>query len=106
MIVFWIVTSGLLANLYREFCDNLKDDEECNETDERFVATPALGFICFVGWVSSLQLVTDLWKHTNIARIIHKLHWLAYDLLEVMQVCSYRYMEAIQQSKYAHESIP
>ena len=56
MIVFWIVTSVLLANLYREFCDNLADDEECNEIDERFIATPALGFFSFVGWVSSLQL--------------------------------------------------
>ena len=55
MIVFWIVTSILLANLYREFCDNLKDDQECDETDERFIATPALGFFCSVGWVSSLQ---------------------------------------------------
>ena len=60
MTVFWLVTSALLANLYREFCDNLEDDEECNEIDERFIATPVLGFFCFVGWVSSLQLVTDL----------------------------------------------
>ena len=60
MIVFWIVTSSLLANLYREFCDNLRNDQECNEIDERFIATPVLGFFCFVAWVSSLQLVTDL----------------------------------------------
>ena len=72
MIVFWIVTSALLANLYREFCDNLDNDQECNEIDERFIATPVLGFFCFVGWVSGLAIANynttvliALWEHMH-----------------------------------------
>lgn len=52
MCVFWLVTSGLLANLYREFCDELDDrGMKCTDTDRRFAATPVLGFFCLVGWV-------------------------------------------------------
>ena len=54
MCAFWIVTSGLLANLYNEFCDNLEGDAECDDTDKRFIATPVLGFFCFIGWVRNL----------------------------------------------------
>ena len=56
MIIFWIATSALLAYLYHHFCDNLAGDAECDETDERFIATPVLGFICFVGWVSNFNI--------------------------------------------------
>ena len=55
MCVFWIITSGLLARLYNEFCDNLADpDAECDERDEKFIVTPVLGFFCFIGWVRNL----------------------------------------------------
>ena len=51
MCVFWLVTSALLANLYREFCDDLEEPNECGDTDRRFIATPVLGFVCLAGWV-------------------------------------------------------
>ena len=53
MCVFWLVTSSLLANLYREFCDidDLEEPTECDDINQRFIATPVLGFICFAGWV-------------------------------------------------------
>ena len=55
MCVLWIVSSGLLARLYDEFCKNLANpDDECDERDKRFIATPALGFLCFAGWVRNL----------------------------------------------------
>ena len=73
MIVFWIVTSALLANLYREFCDNLKDDAECNEIDERFTATPVLGFICFVAWVRTLY--TLIYGSTQIIQQLANMYF-------------------------------
>lgn len=54
MCLFWIISSGLLVYLYKEFCDNLEEGEKCDEYDKRFIATPVLGFFCFVGWVRSL----------------------------------------------------
>ena len=51
MCAFWLVTSALLANLYREFCDDLEEPSECGDTDRRFIATPVLGFVCLAGWV-------------------------------------------------------
>ena len=87
MIVLWIVTSALLANLYREFCDNLKDDDECNETDERFTATPVLGFICFVAWVRTLCIHLFMEAHKSYSS------WLTCTLVKVNQIISY--IEAI-----------
>ena len=53
MAVYWLISSALLADLYRDYCDELDDrDFECTDTDERFIATPVLGFVCLVGWVS------------------------------------------------------
>jgi len=51
----WLVTSVLLSTLYRQFCDQLEkeSDEKCNEIDKKFIATPVLGFFCFIGWVRS-----------------------------------------------------
>jgi len=57
MGIFWLVTSSLLAFLYNEFCDELEDqpgDQECTDTDEKFIATPVLGFFCMIGWVRNL----------------------------------------------------
>lgn len=51
MCAFWLVTRALLANLYREFCNDLEEPDECGDTDRRFIATPVLGFVCLAGWV-------------------------------------------------------
>jgi len=56
MAVFWLISSALLADLYRDYCEELDDRGiECDDTDERFIATPILGFVTMVGWVSVEQ---------------------------------------------------
>jgi len=66
MAVYWLISSALLADLYRDYCDELDDrsqdlgiDLECTDTDERFIATPVLGFVCLVGWVS-IKCITSM----------------------------------------------
>ncbi|XP_065884153.1 uncharacterized protein [Dysidea avara] len=64
MGVFWLITSALLADLYRDYCDKLDDrGDECTDTDERFIATPILGFCTLVGWgvitlISLIRVIT------------------------------------------------
>jgi len=69
MAVFWLISSALLADLYRDYCEELDDaDRECNDTDERFIATPVLGFVAMVGWVSVKQIISTY--HVNVSVLI------------------------------------
>jgi len=55
MGIFWLMTSSLLVFLYNDFCDEVEDrGGECTDTDEKFIATPVLGFFCMIGWVRNL----------------------------------------------------
>jgi len=54
MAVYWLISSALLADLYRDYCDKLEErDTECDDTDRRFIATPVMGVITLIGWVST-----------------------------------------------------
>jgi len=48
MAVYWIITTALLGDLYRQYCD----DFECDERERKFLALPILSGFCIAGWVS------------------------------------------------------
>ena len=49
--VYWLISAALLANLYTRYCDDLPGD--CDDTDEKFILLPIMGFLTMAAWVSS-----------------------------------------------------
>ena len=52
----WLVTGALLADLYRRYCSNKMNGEECGDEDRRFTVLIVMSFACAGGWVSVLNL--------------------------------------------------
>ena len=52
MALYYLITSGLIANLYVRYCD---DKDECNDDDSKFNLFPVLGFFIMITWVSTVS---------------------------------------------------
>ena len=61
LAVYWLISAALLANLYTRYCDDLPGD--CDDTDEKFILLPVMGFLAMAAWVSSpmFNTVTHPW---------------------------------------------
>jgi len=56
--ILWGISSALLTELYWEYCEVKEENgDECGSKDQRFIAVPVLGFVCFGGWVRSQLMV-------------------------------------------------
>ena len=49
MAIYLLVTSSLLADLYRRFCD--QDFVECEDDARNFLTIPLFGYLTMIGWV-------------------------------------------------------
>lgn len=52
MAVYYLITSGLTANLYVRYCDR-DSGPDCNDDESRFNLFPVLGFFIMIAWVSN-----------------------------------------------------
>lgn len=56
MAVYYLITSGMTANLYTRYCDNKEEflglPGDCDADDRKFTLIPVLGFFIMVAWVS------------------------------------------------------
>jgi len=51
LAVFWLITSSLLANLFRDACEIGVSDNRCISEEDDFIAVPVVGFVIMVLWV-------------------------------------------------------
>ena len=49
MTIYLLVTSSLLADLYRRYCD--QDFGECGDDERNFLTIPLFGYLTMIGWV-------------------------------------------------------
>ena len=64
MGVYLLVTSALLANLYKRYCN--EEYEECTDDEKNFLVLPLFGFLTMMGWVRYILLFLSLYTLVKI----------------------------------------